>query len=182
MLLQMPTRFGFLAPALLLAATSGCQPPAGPGPAVHEGPGRVYAASEGFSLRPPDGYVRVQSFNHFLSFLGPNEGSFTVNINVNSRRDDGTPLDQAGPKVRRLMTMLLADYTREQEGVTSVGGRDAYFAFGSFTWKGDACRNYQLFIRGGNGRMYVVTFASRDETFERYRPVFEECGRTIRTD
>lgn len=145
----------------------------------HLSAGRVYDPQEGFSIIPPEGYHATESPYHFMSFLGPGEDGFTANFNVTAQKDDGTPIEQAAPKVKHVLPMLLRKYAIVEEGFTTLAGRKVYFASGRFTWQGVGVQNLQYFIKGGNGRVYILTFASRQETFPRYRTQFEQSASTV---
>ena len=107
------------------------------------------------------------------------EGPFTVNFNVLADKDDGTPVENARPKVMGWMTRLLGNYRMVEEGFTRIAGEKAYFVSGTFDWDGQKVRNLQYFIRGANKRAYVLTFAAPIGTFPKHRLVFEQVARTV---
>jgi hypothetical protein len=154
--------------------------PAGEAAASHMAPGRVYDPQEAFSILLPPGWRNAgQSRPHFMTFLGPVEGPFTVNFNVLADKDDGTPVEEARPKVVGWMTRLLGSYQMVEEGFTHVAGEKAYYVSGTFVWDGQKVRNLQYFIRGANKRAYVLTFAAPVGTFAKHRPVFEQAAQTV---
>lgn len=176
-----------LALGLLLAASSisGCPhqtiaPKSPEAVAPHLKPGRVYEPRESFSILPPAGYhSEGQSQWHFMKFLGPCEGDFTVNFNVRGQDDDGTAIEDAGPKAKGVLDLFLRKYKRVEEGFTHIGTRTVYYSCGTFEWDGKTIKNLQYFIRGGNGRVYVITFASPIESFPQHRPVFEKTAKSV---
>jgi hypothetical protein len=153
---------------------------AGEAAAPHMALGRVYDPQESFSIVLPPGWRNTgQTTHHFMTFLGPVEGPFTVNFNVLGDKDDGTPVESARPKVLGWMTVLLGNYQMVEEGFTQVAGEKVYFVSGTFVWDGQKVRNLQYFIRGANKRAYVLTFAAPIGTFAKHRPVFEETAQTV---
>ena len=40
-------------------------------------------------------------------------------------------------------------------------------------------RNLQYFIRGDNGRVYILTFAAAVASFPKHRLSFERCARSV---
>lgn len=151
-------------------------------PTYHAGAGRVFDAS-GFSIQPPEGYVSLgRSLYHFMNFVGPSEEGFGVNFNVNLQPDDGTDISLAAAKTAVVMAALLKDYVRIEDGFVTIDGQKAFFCSGTFAWEQKQCRNLQYFIRGRNGNIYVVTFASINKTFATHRPTFERAAMTARTD
>ena len=67
----------------------------------HKGKGRVYDEKNGFSIVPPTGWNSKGEFaGSFMIYVGPREGDFTVNLNVNLNEHDGTPIEQAGSQVK----------------------------------------------------------------------------------
>lgn len=180
---------------LLAAAAAGCPGPGdasrGPSaanpaatqPATAATDGRVENREKGFSIVPPEGYVSTPSRQHFMMFLGPGENRFTTNFSVTACTDtEDTPIEQAGAKAKSVLSMFLRDYVMMEDGVTMLDGRRCYWASGTFTWEGRVVRNLQYFIRGGNGRLFVVTFATLLETFDKHRPVFERTAQTARVN
>ena len=151
-------------------------------PPHHAGAGRVFD-EKGFSIEPPEGYSNIgRSAFHVMNFVGPSDDGFPANFNVNIQRDDGTDLAQAGRKTAQFMAWLLKDYFRIEDGFALIDGRKAYFCSGTFRWENTRCRNLQYFIRGKNGNIYIITFASDERTFPLHRSIFERAALTARTD
>ena len=152
-------------------------------PTRHVGPGRVAEPSNRFSIVPPRGYASDgPSAEHFLRFLGPEEGGMTVNFNVTLHRDGHPDPQHAAATIRMVMGLLLKDYRQAEEGFLAIDGRDAYYCSGTFDWKGCRCRNLQYFMRGRDDRVYVITFASRESTFPAHRADFERSAATAQAD
>lgn len=177
--------------ALAAGLSGGCQSP--PAPGVHassapaepsgaaaEAARRVYDSSGDFSMVPPAGYTRADGgAAHVLSFLGPGEPDFTVNINVNQCHDPGQASHQAAQQAKMFVKLLLRDYQVVEEGYGEIPGRQVYVLSGTFVWNGTRVRNLQYFVRGSQRRVYIVTFAAKADSFPAYRTVFEACAQTI---
>lgn len=132
---------------------------------------------------PPAGFASAgESIDHFLNFRGPEEGTLTVNFNISLQKDDGSPIEVAPRRVRQIMRLLLTNYVHLEEGQTVIDGKRCYYCSATFDWKGQRCRNLQYYLRGGNGMLYIVTFASLEATFARHRTDFERAALTARTD
>lgn len=143
--------------------------------------GRVYDRKHDFSLVPPPSYASTgPAPHHFMNYLGPGEDGLTVNFHVNVVGDDGTPIANAAPKSQRVLRWLLQDYSCIEQGLTTIDGKDTYVCSGRFIWEGKNCRNLQYFIRGGNGRIYVLTFASLSSTYHIHLETFRRIAQTAR--
>lgn len=180
-----------LCAAIAFAGGLGCIPPVDPPPAPatapapvnrHEGPGRVYDAVNGYSFKLPEGYHQEKTQWHLATYLAPWEPEFTTNLNIDTFPSDSTPVEQAGPKARRILNFLLRNYRCLDEGVWTIDSQPCYYCSGTFEWEGRGCRNLQVFLRGRSGRIYVFTFATTREEYERHRAVFEATAKTIRVD
>ncbi len=178
------THFYNLIPILAMIVPVGCVDPVKPvSTCPTTQPQRVHDDRSGFSIIPPEGYVSTGATRqHFLNYLGPSETGFTVNFNVCVRSDDGTEMQRAGAKASRVMSLLLRDYKLVEHQLSNIGGHASYCSSGTFTWSAKRCRNLQYFIRGGNGRLYVITFASLEESFDRHRSTFEAAAQSIQID
>jgi hypothetical protein len=152
-------------------------------PARHAGKNRVYDAGAGFSIAVPGGYRNAgASGDHFMNFQGPSEGDFAVNFNVTRCFAGPGDIDSSGPRIKSVLTCLLRDYVCLEEGNDRIDGRECYWTSGLFTWGSRRLRNLQYFLRGNNGTVYVITFASPEASFPSYRTIFESTAATARVD
>ena len=141
---------------------------------------RVHHRKEGFSIIPPPGYRdNGASFWHIMNFLGPEEGDFTVNINVWSHKDNGLDIEQAGPTLRRITSAYLSKYQLLEDGFLDLPHGRAYYAYGSYQWSGRKVKSITYCLRGGNGRVYAVTYNAPAESFDTHRPHFETSIQTV---
>jgi len=143
---------------------------------------RVRSHKAGISIIPPPGYRdNGASFWHVMNFLGPEEGDFTVNINVFSHRDNGMEIEEAGPVLQRITSTYLTKYRLVEDGVLDLPHGRAYFACGTYHWSGRRVKSITYCLRGGNGRVYAVTYNAPADTFETHRPHFEASIQTVET-
>ena len=175
----------YLITGLLLSvlSISGCpRQTMGPDTTQLKPDGRVAFQREGFSIKPPEGYRdNGPSFWHFMNFLGPEEGDFTVNCTVGAHKDEGKQIEDAGPVAEVAMCKWLSNYhpDKADQGFVNFGGRKTYFCSGTYEWSGRAVKCLMYCLRGGNGRVYVIVYTAPVETFNRHRHDFEQSARTI---
>jgi len=143
---------------------------------------RVCSRKAGFSIIPPPGYRdNGPSFWHIMNFLGPEEGNFTVNINVWANKDNGLEIEEAGPVLQRITATYLPKYQLLEDGFLDLPRGKTYYACGTYLWAGRAVKSITYCLRGGNGRVYAVTYNAPFESFDTHRPQFEASIQTVAT-
>ncbi len=164
--------------ALLLAVTvmvliGGCN-------SKHKGPGRVYNSKHKVSIVPPSGWVdRGPFMGTAMFFAGPQEGSFTVNLNVYVNPAGGDKIEQAPVEVKRMLGQTMPNYQVVEDGFVTLDGRKAYRISGTFTGGVVEMQNLQ-YMMIVNDKVYTLTFTSARASFQSHLPVFEGAATTMR--
>ena len=163
--------------ALAVCLLTGCR-----SKARHTEPGRVYEAEYGFSIIPPEGWTRADNppAGDFLTYGGPIEGAFRVNLTVNVNPHTGTP-KEALPGIEQQSATFFSAYELKDKGLLTIDGRDALYLSSGFDMPIARLQNLQYAIFTGQ-KVYTITFTASPATFERYRPVFEKSGLSARVD
>ena len=143
---------------------------------------RVSSRKEGISIVPPAGYRdNGPSFWHVMNFLGPAEGDFTVNFNIWAHTDKGLDIEQAGPVLQQVAATHMPKYQLLEDGFRDLPHGKTYFACGLFRWAGRDVKCITYCLRGGNGRIYAITYSAPAETFDTHRPHFDASIETVQT-
>jgi len=115
-----------------------------------------------------------------MLYMGPKEGEFAVNFNVNVVQYGGTP-KQALPVVKQTLARSAMGYRCMDEGFLAIDGRESLFISSAFDMPAGRLQNLQYQILTGK-RGYTITFTAPQSVFQKYRPIFEKCGLSARVD
>lgn len=142
-----------------------------------------YVSAEGFSIVPPEGWEEGEgsSDKTIMVYLGPVEGQFRPNFNVNVSADDGTSVDELADIIKPEYAKAFQKWKMMYDGTTTIGDEDAYYISSSFTMNGKNIQNLQYFIHGKNKRFYVLTFTSVADKFKKYEPIFKAAAESVET-
>ncbi len=157
---------------------------AGCGSDRHKGAGRAHDSDKGFSIVPPSGWTKGEAMmGAFMVHYGPKEGDFAVNLNVVVQPHDGSAVQDFPRQIKPFLAKLMTDYEDAGDGFVQIDGRKCYHASSKFRMGVARLRNLQYFITSSNGKqVFTLTFTSPVDSFDRHRPVFEQCALTARTD
>lgn len=167
---------------LLLLALVVCVLPGCRSKSKHTEPGRVYEAKYGFSIIPPEGWTRADNppAGDFLTYGGPIEGAFRVNLTVNVNPHTGTP-KEALPGIEQQSATFFSAYELKDKGPLTIDGRDALFVSSAFDVPIARLENLQYAIFTGK-KVYMITFTAPQSEFGKYRALFEKSGLSARVD
>jgi hypothetical protein len=148
----------------------------------HLGLGRGYDQKNGFSIIPPVGWTNTgEAGAHFMSYLGPVDDGFAASFNVVGMQDDGT-LTAIEEIARSLKRPISPGHKLAGDGYATIDGKKSYWYCDKFTKDSMNLQGIQYIIPGGNGNLYMVTFATLESNFDKYRPIFESAAMTVVTD
>ena len=152
---------------------------------AQEEPGRVRDAQEGFSLVPPPGWQRGPDLTIAqmrLMYLGPPQGSFRANLNVVVGPDNGQSFETLAKEAKALYPTLLTDWKLAEAAPTEIDGKPAYCLTATYRQGTHTVRCAQFVIRGGNGKAYCLTFATKDSAYERLMPAIARSALSFRIE
>lgn len=139
-------------------------------------------SSNGFSIVPPAGWSKGTPSNQaFMIYLDSVKNNFRANFNVNSSDDDGTPVAKIGPIIKEAFAKQFDKWKLMGDGVTKVGGQEAYWISSSFSMQGYNIQNLQYYIRGKNKKFYVLTFTALANNYKSYEMMFRQTAMTAQT-
>ena len=139
-------------------------------------------SAEGFSIVPPEGWEEGNpSDKMFMVYLEPGDQKFHTNFNVNISDDDGVDVHQLGAMLKPEYAKQFQKWKAMYDGVTTIGGEDAYYLSSAFTMSGLNIQNLQYFIRGKNKRFYVLTFTALANQYKDYEAAFKAAAESVET-
>lgn len=141
----------------------------------------------GFSIVPPEGWEVKDGkpYNLAVMFLGPADGGFMPNFNINVVTLPGEVAEINEELISEIKVQLEAvgEYYGSLEFV-SEGARDVSKYKGYeiiYTLNVDeslSLKQKQVYIIN-NGKFYIFTFTSLKDTFDKYLPLFEKSLSTL---
>lgn len=152
--------------------------PARPAPL---GPGaRVTDVPNGFSIVPPASWTRSGPTSQaFMVFLDQLRNNFRANFIVNLSPDDGVAFDNMKEQLKQMQAREYPKWQLQGEGMTTVGGQQAYWLSCRFSLQGYDIQNLQYYIRGRNRKFYVLIFTVPVAGFQAYEPMFRQIAASV---
>jgi hypothetical protein len=156
-----------------------------PSLAVQPAAGRVRDARNGFSFVPPSGWeasgLRPEPTMRFL-YLGPTYKSFRANVNLIVDTDTGESFDEIARQIKEMYPGMFNGWKLAEEAPLEINGKKSYYI--SFTHRsgGHTIKQAQFLVLGGNGKVYVVTFAAMDIAFEGLRSAIAQSALSIKIE
>jgi len=145
----------------------------------HKEPGRDYNVENQFSVVPPSGWTQAKAvMGTFMMYTAPPDAGFTPNFNVNVNEETTVP-EQVMPGLKKTLGELLDKYQPADEGFLTIDGKKALFLSGKFEMGKNKLQNLQCQIYTGT-HVYTLTFTCTQDTFAKYRPIFEKAALTAR--
>jgi hypothetical protein len=153
--------------------------------AAQQEPGRVRDAQHGFSFVPPPGW-EVSSMRPDpkvrLLYLGPTYRGGRANVNLVVEKDTGESFDEIAQQIKEMYPRLFNAWKLAEEAPLEIDGKKAYYLSATHRMGTLTLRQAQFMVRGGNGKVYIVTFAAADDAFDRLSPAIAQSALSIRVE
>lgn len=164
-------------PAMTLAPIEAFQ-------AMAAGGGRVNHADSGFSIVPPAGWTAAAPAKDgsIMAYFAAPKDNFKTNFNVRVQKDPGAPMTGIGPALKPMFAKQLKQYNWKfvKDGYRKVGGvYESYFMSSLMSMQKVDIQNLQYYVRGKNGKVYIVTFTAKKNAFASYEAMFNKTLDTM---
>ena len=147
-----------------------------------ESPSRARNAQHGFSFVPPAGWQVSRDYptpQIRMLYLGPTHRGFRANMNLVVDQDTGESFDQVAQQIKELLSRMTTSWRLAEESQLEINGKKAYYLSATHRMNGQTLRQAQFVVRGGNGKIYVVTYSATDSAFGRLSPAIAQSALTI---
>ncbi len=132
----------------------------------------------GFSITPPDGWEIKDGrpYKVAIIFIGPMEGGFRVNFNINVVAVPGVTNidDDLISEIKKALETSIGIVDFISEGEIKVSKYEGYEITYIIEFAEDLFLMQKQIYVINNGKAYIFTFTSSEETSEKYLPLFEE--------
>lgn len=171
-----------VAMAMAIATVATCCFP--PQLAAQQDPGRARNAHAGFSFLPPAGWEASTQYPDpkvRLLYLGPTQRGFRANVNLIVEKDSGESFEDISQQAKEAYTLMLSAKVAE-EGQIQIDGKDTLYMSSDYRMGQLSIKNAQFFIRGGNGKVYILTFTATADAFDSLGPAIAESAKSIKIE
>jgi hypothetical protein len=145
---------------------------------------RAPNAHSGFSFLPPAGWEVSTEYPDprvRLMYLGPTHRGFRANVNLTVEKDNGESFDEISRQSKEALTMLLSAKNAE-EGRIQIDGKETLYMSSNYRMGPVSLKNAQFFVRGGNGKIYILTFTTTADAFDTLGPTIAQSARSIKIE
>jgi hypothetical protein len=152
--------------------------------AAQKGSGRAPGAYAGFSFLPPAGWEVSTEYPDpkvRLLYLGPTQRGFRANVNLIVEQDGGESFEEISQQAKEAYTLMLSAKVSE-EGRIQIDGKDTLYMSSDYRMGPLQIRNAQFFVRGGNGKVYILTYTATADVFESLGPAIAQSAKTIKIE
>jgi hypothetical protein len=139
---------------------------------------------EGFSFVPPAGWEASTEYPDpkvRLLYLGPTQRGFRANVNMMVEKDSGESFDDISQQAKEAYTLMLSAKVAE-EGRIQIDGKDALYMSSNYRMGPLSIKNAQFFVRGGNGKVFIVTFTATADAFDTLGPAIAQSAKSIKIE
>jgi hypothetical protein len=147
--------------------------------------GRVRDGQNGFSFVPPPGWeassLRTDPAVRFL-YLGPTYRSFRANVNLVVETDTGESFAEIAQQIKDMYPRLFSALKLVEESPLEINGKKSYYISFTHRSRGHTLKQAQFIVRGGNGKVYILTFAAMESAFEELGPAIVQSALSIKTE
>lgn len=152
--------------------------------AMAAGAARANHAASGFSIVPPAGWTAAPpgKDGSVMAYYAPPKDNFKTNFNVRVQKDPGAPLSGIGPALKPMFAKQMKQYNWKfvKDGFRKVGGNyESYFMSSLMSMNKIDIQNLQYYVRGRNGKVYIVTFTARKNAFAAHEAMFNKILDTM---
>jgi hypothetical protein len=102
-------------------------------------------------------------------------------MNLIVETDTGESFDDIAKQAKAELTTLLSAKIAE-EGRIVIDGKETLYISSAYRIGPLSLRNAQFFVRGGNGKVYIVTYSAAADTFDRLGPAIAQSARSIKIE
>jgi hypothetical protein len=152
--------------------------------AAQQDSGRARNAHAGFSFVPPAGWEASTEYPDpkvRLLYLGPTHRGFRANVNMMVEKDSGESFEDISQQAKEAYTLMLSAKVAE-EGRITIDGKDTLYMSSAYRMGPLSIKNAQFFIRGGNGKVYILTFTTTADAFASLGPAIAQSARSIKIE
>ncbi len=148
-----------------------------------QGSGGRVAAQSGFSFVPPAGWEPSSmrpSAEVKLLYLGPSYGGGRANLNLIIQQDDGESFDDIAKQIKLMYPKLFTAWKFIEDATLEIDGKKTYYLLATHRMGSLTLRQAQFIVRGGNGKIYILSFAVADDVFARFAATIAQSAMSIR--
>jgi hypothetical protein len=152
--------------------------------AAQKDSGRAPGAHAGFSFLPPAGWEASTQYPDpkvRLLYLGPTQRGFRANVNLIVEKDSGESFEDISQQAKEAYTLMLSAKVAE-EGRIQIDGKETLYMSSDYRMGPLAIRNEQFFVRGGDGKVYILTFTTTADAFGSLGPAIAQSARSIKIE
>jgi hypothetical protein len=138
---------------------------------AQEETGRFSDKKSGFSFVPPAGWERSHNLPHpalQFMYLGPTYRGFRANVNMSADKDNGESFELLSTQAKAMYAKMFPTWEATEEGPVEIDGKATYVLSGAYRGGPHRLRLTQFFVRG-NGKVYILTFTTASDAFERLK-------------
>ena len=138
-------------------------------------------AESGVTFRRPENWIKKDVAGTRFFFMRPREEpgqKFMENINLIVDPPDDLSLDEFAGVSRTKLAQQLADYHELKCDYVNYGKRAFFRIFYTFTYSNRKMHNVYS-VTMVDGKAYCFTCSALDNTWDRFRPVFENMLKSI---
>jgi hypothetical protein len=110
--------------------------------------------------------------------LGPTHRGFRANVNVMVEKDTGESFDAISEQAKEAYTSMLSAKTAEEARIV-IDGKETLYLSSTYRMGPLRLANAQFIVRGGNGKIYIVTFTTTADFFDSLGPAIAQSANSI---
>jgi hypothetical protein len=114
-------------------------------------------------------------------YLGPAHRGFRANVNLTVEKDNGESFDEVSRQAKEALKMLLSAKNAE-EGRIQIDGKETLYMSSNYRMGPLSLKNAQFFVRGGNGKIYILTFTTTADAFDTLGPAIARSANSIKIE
>ncbi len=114
-------------------------------------------------------------------YLGPTHRGFRANVNLTVEKDSGESFDEISRQSQEALMQLLSAKNAE-EGRIQIDGKETLYLSSNYRMGPLSLKNAQFFVRGGNGKIYILTFTTAAEAFDTLGPAIARSAQSVKIE
>ena len=97
-------------------------------------------------------------------------------------KDDGAAFDDFSKQVKAIFPKMFSSWSVQEESPIEINGKKTYYLSATYRMGAYTLQGAQFYIRGGNGKIYVVTYTTASSAFERLGPAIAQSAMSIKIE